>query len=61
LDGGRELAGLSMFRRSNGREPEAVQEIRRYVQVAGLPILQKEVSQAAGSSPLKRGVVIYVD
>jgi hypothetical protein len=50
-----------MFRRSNGREPETVQEIRRYVQVAGLQILQREVSQAAGSSPLERGIVVYVD
>ncbi len=61
LDGGRELAGLYMVRRSSGREPEAVQVIRRYVQVAGLQILQREVGQAAGSSPLKKGIVVYVD
>ncbi len=61
LDGGRELAGLCMVRRSSGREPEAVQVIRRCVQVAGLQILQREVGQAAGSSPLKKGIVVYVD
>jgi hypothetical protein len=49
-----------MVRRSNGREPQAVQEIRRYV-LAGLQLLQREVGQAAGSSPLKKGIVVYVD